>query len=91
MRDLTLRRIEVIRAAMMTAAGFPGASAPGSSRLVRRTEGAPGMRLSERKHGLFSPAPEAARASGRLHEAHRTTAGMERHRLTADRIMMSAF
>jgi DNA-binding transcriptional LysR family regulator len=64
MRELTLRQIEVIRAVTMTgtisgAAALLNVSAPGISRLVKHTEDALGLRLFERKAGLFIPAAEA--------------------------------
>ena len=64
MRDLTLRQIEVIRAVMLTgtingAAELLNVSAPGISRLVKHTEDSLGVRLFERKAGLFIPAGEA--------------------------------
>ncbi|MDO5612685.1 MAG: LysR family transcriptional regulator [Paracoccus sp. (in: a-proteobacteria)] len=64
MAGLTLRQIEVIRAVMMTgtiagAARMLGVSAPGISRLVRHTEDSLGLRLFERRGGLFVPAIEA--------------------------------
>jgi DNA-binding transcriptional LysR family regulator len=81
MRDLTLRQIEVIRAVMMTgtiagAADFLGVSAPGVSRLVKHTEDVLGVRLFERKNGLFVPAPEAARVFEQLHQVHDKIAGL---------------
>ena len=70
MPDLTLRQVEVIRAVMMTgtiqgAAEFLNVSPPGISRLMKHTEDSLGVRLFERKAGLFVPAPEAARCSSR--------------------------
>lgn len=64
MRDLTLRQVEVIRAVMLAgtiqgAARLLNVSSPGISRLVRHTEDLIGMRLFERRGGLFLPAPEA--------------------------------
>jgi DNA-binding transcriptional LysR family regulator len=81
MRDLTLRQIEVIRAVMMTgtiagAAEFLGVSAPGVSRLVRHTEDVLGVRLFERRNGLFVPAPEAARVFEQLHQVHEKIVGL---------------
>lgn len=63
-KELTLRQIEVIRAVMLTgtisgAADLLSVSAPGISRLVKHTEESLGLRLFERKAGLFVPAAEA--------------------------------
>lgn len=75
MRDLTLRQIEVIRAVMIAgtiqrAAQLLGVSAPGISRLVKYTEETIGVRLFERKAGLFLPAPEARLIFGALDQVH---------------------
>lgn len=64
MRDMTLRQLEVVRAVMTTgtingAATLLGVSAPAVSRLVKHTEHSLGLRLFERKGGLFVPAVEA--------------------------------
>lgn len=64
MRDLTLRQVEVVRAVMMTgtingAAAFLNVTAPGISRLIKHTEESLGLRLFERKAGLFVPSVEA--------------------------------
>ena len=81
MRDLTLRQVEVIRAVMMTgtiqgAAEFLNVSAPGISRLVKHTEESLGIRLFERKGGLFVPAPEAAPAFEQIHQIHEKMTGL---------------
>jgi DNA-binding transcriptional LysR family regulator len=81
MRDLTLRQVEVIRAVMMTgtiqgAADFLHVSAPGISRLVRHTEESLGVRLFERKGGLFVPAAEAAPVFEQLHDIHEKMDGL---------------
>lgn len=73
MRDLTLRQVEVIRAVMMTgtiqgAAELLGVSSPGISRLVKHTEESLGVRLFERKAGLFVPATEAAPVFAQIHQ-----------------------
>lgn len=75
MRDLTLRQIEVIRAVMMTgtvagAAALLNVSAPGISRLLKHTETSLGVRLFERKAGLFIPAAEAARVFEQVHQVY---------------------
>lgn len=66
MSELTLRQIEVVRAVMMAgtingAASLLNVSAPGISRLVKHTEDSLGMRLFDRRGGLFMPSAEAAR------------------------------
>lgn len=76
MKELTLRQVEVIRAVMMTgtiqgAARLLNVSAPGISRLVRHTEETLGLRLFERKAGLFVPASEAAAIFDMVHQVHR--------------------
>ena len=81
MRDLTLRQVEVIRAVLMTgtiqgAAEFLNVSAPGISRLVKHTEESLGVRLFERKGGLFVPAPEAAPVFEQVHQIHEKMAGL---------------
>ena len=75
MRDLTLRQIEVIRAVMMTgtisgAAALLNVSAPGISRLLKYTEETIGIRLFERKAGLFVPAVEASPVFDQLRQVH---------------------
>lgn len=65
MKELTLRQIEVIRAVMMTgtingAAALLNVSSPGISRLVKHTEESLGVRLFERKAGVFIPSIEAS-------------------------------
>lgn len=81
MRDLTLRQVEVIRAVMMTgtisgAAEFLNVSAPGISRLVKHTEESLGVRLFERKAGLFVPAAEAAMIFNQIHQVYDKMAGL---------------
>lgn len=76
MKELTLRQVEVIRAVMMTgtiqgAARLLNVSAPGISRLVKHTEETLGLRLFERKTGLFVPASEAAAIFDMVHQVHR--------------------
>lgn len=66
MRELTLRQIEVVRAVMMAgtingAASLLNVSAPGISRLIRHTEDSLGMRLFDRRGGLFMTSAVAAR------------------------------
>ena len=81
MPDLTLRQVEVIRAVMMTgtiqgAAGFLNVSPPGVSRLLKHTEETLGLRLFERRAGLFAPAPEAAPVFEQLQQIHEKMAGL---------------
>jgi DNA-binding transcriptional LysR family regulator len=81
MRDLTLRQVEVIRAVMMTgtisgAAEFLNVSPPGISRLVKHTEESLGVRLFERKAGLFQPAAEAAPVFEQIHQIYEKMAGL---------------
>lgn len=69
---MTLRQVEVIRAVMMTgtingAAQLLNVSAPGISRLVKHTEESLGVRLFERKAGLFVPAAEAQSVFDQIH------------------------
>lgn len=76
MRELTLRQVEVIRAVMMAgtiqgAATLLGVSAPGISRLVKHTEETLGLRLFERKAGLFVPSREAQGIFEIVHQVHR--------------------
>lgn len=76
MHDMTLRQIEVIRAVMLTgtisgAAGLLNVSAPGISRLVKHTEGTLGIRLFERKAGVFIPSVEASRVFDQVREVYR--------------------
>ncbi len=76
MPEMTLRQIEVIRAVMMTgtisgAADMLNVSAPGISRLVKHTEESLGIRLFERKAGLFTPSVEAARVFDQVREVYK--------------------
>lgn len=76
MRELTLRQVEVIRAVMIAgtiqgAADLLHVSAPGVSRLIRHAEDSLGVRLFERKAGIFVPAPEARTLFEMLHLVHR--------------------
>jgi DNA-binding transcriptional LysR family regulator len=81
MRDLTLRQVEVIRAVMVTgtiggAADLLNVSAPGISRLVKHTEESLGVRLFERKAGLFVPAAEAAPVFDQINQVFEKMAGL---------------
>lgn len=76
MKELTLRQIEVIRAVMLRgtisgAAEFLGVSPPGISRLVKHTEETLGLRLFERREGLFIPAVEAGAVFDQVREVYR--------------------
>lgn len=64
MHNITLRQVEVIRAVMLRgtingAADQLHVSAPGISRLIKYTEDSLGIRLFERRAGLFVPSTEA--------------------------------
>ncbi|MBE9640129.1 LysR family transcriptional regulator [Salipiger mangrovisoli] len=76
MREITLRQVEVIRAVMLRgtisgAAELLGVSAPGISRLVKHTEEALGLRLFERKAGLFVPSVEAGKIFDQVREVYK--------------------
>lgn len=76
MKELTLRQVEVVRAVMMAgtiqgAAKLLNVSAPGISRLVKHMEESLGLRLFERKAGLFIPAAEAESIFEMAHQVHR--------------------
>lgn len=76
MRELTLRQVEVIRAVMIAgtiqgAANLLNVSAPGISRLVKHTEEGLGLRLFERRAGVFVPAPEAHAIFAMIEQVHR--------------------
>lgn len=82
MPGLTLRQVEVIRAVMMTgsiaaAADYLNVSAPGISRLVKHAEESLGIRLFERKSGVFLPAPEARAVFDQIHEVYGKIEGLE--------------
>lgn len=76
MSEMTLRQVEVIRAVMMTgtisgAAEMLNVSAPGISRLVKHAEESLGIRLFERKAGLFVPSVEAGRVFDQVREVYK--------------------
>lgn len=76
MAEMTLRQIEVVRAVMLTgtisgAARMLNVSAPGISRLIKHTEESLGIRLFERKAGLFTPSVEAARVFDQVREVYK--------------------
>ncbi|MGH1367974.1 MAG: LysR family transcriptional regulator [Maritimibacter sp.] len=76
MREITLRQVEVIRAVMLRgtingAAEHLGVSAPGISRLVKHTEDSLGIRLFERRAGLFVPAVEAGKVFDQIREVYK--------------------
>lgn len=76
MREITLRQVEVIRAVMLRgtisgAAELLGVSAPGVSRLVKHTEESLGLRLFERRAGLFVPSVEASRVFDQIREVYK--------------------
>jgi len=76
MKELTLRQVEVVRAVMIAgtiqgAANLLGVSAPGISRLIKHTEEGLGIRLFERRAGVFVPASEAHAIFAMLEQVHR--------------------
>ncbi|GHF39774.1 LysR family transcriptional regulator [Seohaeicola zhoushanensis] len=76
MREITLRQVEVIRAVMLRgtingAAEFLGVSAPGISRLIKHTEETLGLRLFERRAGLFIPSVEAGKVFDQIREVYK--------------------
>lgn len=76
MTELTLRQVEVIRAVMLAgtiqgAARLLNVSAPGISRLMKHAEDMLGIRLFERRAGLFVPAAEAHGIFEMIHQVHR--------------------
>jgi DNA-binding transcriptional LysR family regulator len=76
MPDITLRQVEVIRAVMLTgtisgASEMLHVSAPGISRLVKHAEESLGIRLFERRAGLFVPSIEASRVFDQVREVYR--------------------
>lgn len=76
MNELTLRQVEVIRAVMMAgtiqgAAKLLNVSAPGISRLIKHTESQLGIRLFERRAGLFLPSAEAHAMFEMVHQVYR--------------------
>lgn len=82
MPEMTLRQIEVIRAVMMTgtisgAADMLNVSAPGISRLVKHTEESLGIRLFERKAGLFVPSIEASKVFDQVREVYKGVANLQ--------------
>lgn len=90
MHQLTLRQIEVVRAVMLTgtitgAARMLNVSAPGISRLVKHTEELLGLRLFERRGGVYVPAVEAnaifeqiGRVFGGVENLNRAVASLQR-------------
>ena len=72
---LTLRQIEVIRAIMVAgtvngAAEMLNVSAPGISRVMKHAESVLGIRLFSRRHGRFTPTPEARNIFGQINEVY---------------------
>ncbi|MEI4485808.1 LysR family transcriptional regulator [Frigidibacter sp. MR17.14] len=83
MREVTFRQIEVIRAVMLRgtingAAEQLGVSAPGVSRLIKHTEESLGIRLFERRGGLFIPAVEAGAFFEQLREVYKGVENLQR-------------
>lgn len=82
MREIILRQIEVIRAVMMRgtisgAAEFLNVSAPGISRLIKHTEESLGIRLFERRAGLFVPSVEAGKVFDQIREVYKSVANLQ--------------
>jgi len=82
MAELTLRQIEVVRAVMITgtisgAAELLNVSAPGISRLVKHTEESLGIRLFERKAGLFIPSIEASKVFDQVSEVYKNVENLQ--------------
>lgn len=76
MKEVTLRQLEVIRAVMLRgtingAAEHLGVSAPGVSRLIKHTEETLGIRLFERRAGLFVPSVEAGAVFDQIREVYK--------------------
>ncbi|MBP1804191.1 DNA-binding transcriptional LysR family regulator [Rubellimicrobium aerolatum] len=61
----------MIAGTIQGAATLLGVSAPGISRLIKHTEESLGLRLFERKAGLFVPAREAGSIFEMVHQVHR--------------------
>ena len=82
MREITLRQVEVIRAVMLRgtisgAADHLGVSAPGISRLVKHTEESLGIRLFDRRAGLFVPSVEAGPVFDQIREVYKGVANLQ--------------
>lgn len=76
MKEVTLRQLEVIRAVMLRgtingAAEHLGVSAPGISRLIKHTEDTLGIRLFERRAGLFVPSVQAGAVFDQIREVYK--------------------
>lgn len=76
MREITLRQVEVIRALMLRgtitgAAEFLNVTPPGVSRLIKHAEQQLGIRLFERRGGVFIPAKEATLFFEQVKEVYR--------------------
>lgn len=76
MKELTLRQVEVIRAVMIAgtiqgAASLLNVSAPGISRLIKHAEQGLGIRLFERRAGVFVPAAEAHAIFAMIQQVHK--------------------
>jgi len=76
MREITLRQIEVIRAVMLRgtingAAEHLNVSAPGVSRIIKHAEQSLGIRLFERKAGLFVPSIEAQTVFDQIRQVYK--------------------
>lgn len=76
MHEITLRQVEMIRAVMLRgtisgAAEHLGVSAPGVSRLIKHTEESLGIRLFERRAGLFVPSVEAGAVFDQIREVYK--------------------
>ncbi|MGJ8586126.1 MAG: LysR family transcriptional regulator [Marinosulfonomonas sp.] len=82
MHDITLRQVEMIQALMLRgtingAAEHLGVSAPGVSRLIKHTEESLGIRLFERRAGLFVPAVEAGPVFDQIREVYKGVGNLQ--------------
>lgn len=82
MPQITLRQIEAISAVMLRgtisgAAEHLGVSAPGISRIIKHAEESLGVRLFERRGGLFVPAVEASIVFDQIRSLNKGVANLQ--------------